>query len=322
MRRFVIFGAVIAAVVLIWSAGWLYLSNEIRNQVELLAQNDGYEATQVTCGELAVGGYPFRFNLTCSAATVVSGDVTARIPTIEAAALIFQPTLYHVRAIGPMTIEDAFLGGRNEVTWINFEGSLRLADWKRIGRLSVIADNVAWNDTLVTTTLVGSATHAELHLVDVPEKHDATTGRAALEGYAHLAGTAMPAWKVANGEITAAVEVSALPDNLMALPFDPWQDWQAAGGRLAITEIKGVEGEDTITVTGDLALNAEAFPEGIIEIASKGIVERSTELVAPEMLPLIFGSPGEDGTYRQRLTIANGYVFVGMLPAFAFGPFF
>ena len=32
MRRFVIFGVVIAAVVLIWSAGWLYLSSEIRSR--------------------------------------------------------------------------------------------------------------------------------------------------------------------------------------------------------------------------------------------------------------------------------------------------
>lgn len=221
MRRFVIFGAVIAAVVLVWSAGWLYISNEVRTQVRLLAQNDGYAAPQVTCGTLDVAGYPFRFNLTCAGATVVSGDITVGVPTIEVAALVFQPTLVHVRAIGPATIEDAFLGGQNEVTWTNLEGSIRATDWKRLGQLSIVADSVTWSDTLVSRTLLGSATRAELHLVDVPAKHDETAGRAALEGYVLLDGTAVPAWTVANGKVTATVEVSGLPDNLFALPADP-----------------------------------------------------------------------------------------------------
>lgn len=322
MRRFVIFGAAIAILVLIWSGGWLYLSNEIRNQVTRLGAGDGYAAPKVTCGQLDIGGYPFRFNVTCGEATVVLGDLTVALPRVEAAALVFQPTLFHMRAVGPATIEDAFLGGKNEVAWSNLEGSLRVADWSRIGRLSLVADNVAWSDTLVTETLLGSATRAEVHLVDVAARHDATAGLATVEGYALLAGAVVPAWTVADGDLTATIEVTNLPDNLMALPADPVRAWQAAGGKIALTEIKGVEGDDTITVTGDLALNAEGLAEGSIEIASKGIAERSSAFLAPEMQPMIFGNVGEDGLNRQRLMIANGVLFLGMLPALAFAPFF
>jgi hypothetical protein len=322
MRRFVIFGAAIAAVVLIWSAGWLYLSSEIRSQVTLLGEADGVTAPKVTCGNLDIAGYPFRFNLTCTEATVVTGDLTFALRRVELAALIFQPTLYHTRAIGPMTVEDAYLGGKNEVTWTNLEGSLRIADWKRIGRLSIVGDDVAWSDTLVTETLLGSAKHAEVHLVDVAEKHDASAGRATLEGFARFDGTVIPAWMVAAGNLTATVEVSRLPDNLLVLPADPVRDWQAAGGKIALTEIKGLEGEDSITVTGDLALNAAGLAEGTIEIASKGIAERSSALLAPEIQPLLFGVTGDDGISRQRLMLANGVLFLGMLPAFAFPPLF
>jgi hypothetical protein len=322
MRRFVIFGAAIAVFIALWSAGWLFISNEIRNQIGLLAQGDGQSQPKLTCARLDVGGYPFRFNVTCAEATVVSGDVTVTLSQVEAAALVFQPTLFHLRAVSPATIEDAFLGGQNEVAWTNLEGSLRIADWKRVGRLSLVADDATWSDTLVTETLLGSATRTELHLVDVPSKHDAATGRANLEGYVLLREIAVPAWTVANGELTATVEVSSLPDNLVALPPDPVRDWQAGGGRIAITEIKGTEGEDTITVTGDLGLNAMGLAEGTIEIASKGIAERSSAFLAPEMRPLIFGSVDEDGLNRQRLMIANGVLFLGMLPAFAFAPFF
>ena len=45
-------------------------------------------------------------------------------------------------------------------------------------------------------------------------------------------------------------------------------------------------------------------------------------MLAPEMQPLIFGAPGDDGTSHQRLTIANGVLFLGMLPAFGFAPLF
>jgi hypothetical protein len=321
MRRFVIFGAVIAAVVLIWSAGWLYISNEIRTQVTILGTTDGYAAPKVTCGTLDIGGYPFRFNLACANATIVSGDLTFALPRIEAATLVFQPTLFHMRAVGPMTAEDAFLGGKNRIDWTNLEGSLRLTDW-RIGRLSILADTVAWSDTLVTETLIARTPHLELHLADIPGQHDDAAGLASLAGWLQADSLTFPAWAVNDGFITAAVELSKLPDDLRAISADPIRDWQAAGGRIALTEIKGFEGDDTVTITGDLGLTDAGLAEGTIEIASKGIVERSEGLVAPEMQPLIFGAAGDDGTYRQRLTIANGVIFVGMLPAFGIPPLF
>jgi hypothetical protein len=161
-----------------------------------------------------------------------------------------------------------------------------------------------------------------LHLIDVPAKHDTTSGRATLEGFVLLDGSAIPAWTVADGDLTATIEIANLPDNLLALPADPVRDWQSAGGRIAITEIKGVEGDDTITVTGDLSLSDQGLAEGTLEIASKGIAERSSAFLAPDMQPMIFGNVGEDGLNHQRLMIANGVLFLGMLPAFAFAPFF
>jgi hypothetical protein len=179
-----------------------------------------------------------------------------------------------------------------------------------------VADNLSWSDTLVTETLLGSATRAEVHLVDVPAKHDATAGRATLEGYLLLDGTAIPAWTVTDGDLNATIEVTNLPDNFTALPPDPIRDWQAAGGAIAITEIKSVEGADNLAITGNLKLNAEGFAEGTIDLATQGIAERASAFLAPEMIPLFFGTAGDDGISRQTFIIANGMVFLGMLPAF------
>ena len=195
-----------------------------------------------------------------------------------------------------MTIDDAYLGGKNEVSWQNLEGSLRIADWTRIGRLSLVADNAAWSDTLVTETLIGSANRAELHLVDVPGEHDARRPRDARGLPAARRRRDPRLDRHRRRSHRDRRRSPRLPDNLLALPADPIRDWQAAGGRIAITEIKGTEGDDTITVTGDLGLNADGLAEGTIEIASKGIAERTTSMLAPEMQPLIFGAPGDDGT--------------------------
>lgn len=321
MRRFVIFGAAIAAVVLIWSAGWLFISNEVRTQVGVLALNDGYAAPRLTCATLEIGGYPFRFNATCTGVTVVVSDYTIEAPRVEAASLIFQLGLYHARVEGPALVKDAYLGGQSRIEWQNLEGSLRL-NGGRIGRLSLIGADLAWSDTLMTETLVASAATGELHLVDVPEKYDTATHRAVLAGYLSLNGAAIPAWTVANGDLTASVEVSAVPDTLETAGPDALREWQAAGGKLSITEIKASEGEDIATITGEIALNAEGLAEGNVELASRGILERSAGLVPPEIQPIVFGAPGDDGTYRQRFTITNGVAFAGMLPVFGFSPQF
>jgi hypothetical protein len=322
MRRFVIFGAVIAVIVAIWSAGWLVIAGQIRTEVDRLALNDGQTAPRLACGTLNVAGYPFRFNITCADATITAGDLSFALPRIEAAALVFQPTLYHVRGASPLTVKDAFLGGENRIAWTSLEGSLRLADWSRLARLSLVADEAAWADTLVTETLIGSATRAELHLIDVPARHDPAAGRAVLEGYLLLDGTAIPSWTVADGDLTATVELTGLPDSLLALPADPLRDWQAAGGALTITEIKAWEGEDTVTVTGEMSLSAEGLANGTIEIVSQGVANRTAAAMPPELQPLIFGFPGEDGTSRQRLSFTNGLLIIGMLPILQIPPLF
>ena len=83
-----------------------------------------------------------------------------------------------------------------------------------------------------------------------------------------------------------------------------------------------MDGEDSATITGEIALNAGGLAEGNIELASRGLLERSASLVPPEIQPILFGSPGDDGTYRQRFTITNGVAFAGMLPIFGLGPQF
>ena len=59
-------------VVLAWSAGWFFIAGQIRHQVELLALADGESSPQVQCGELDIGGFPFRFDIDCAKADPIN----------------------------------------------------------------------------------------------------------------------------------------------------------------------------------------------------------------------------------------------------------
>ena len=83
-KRIIILGGVVVAVIVLWSVAWVVLAGVVRQNVEALAQADGVTTPQVTCQGLDVGGFPFRFDVDCQTARVVSGDVAVDVPGIRA----------------------------------------------------------------------------------------------------------------------------------------------------------------------------------------------------------------------------------------------
>jgi hypothetical protein len=195
------------------------------------------------------------------------------------------------------------------------EASVRLTDW-RIARASVVVDGPVLTDTLAGETEVGRAEHAEFHLVDVPEAHDAAAHTAALEVFTTVTGLSAPALAIEGGQGTIEAEVTGLPDDVRAFGDpEPLRRWQAAGGQLEVTSAKGNDADQSFDVSGTLALDAGGRPDGQLSIASKGLVEGLQGLVPPELQGLILGSPAEDGSYKQVVTLKSGVVFSGIVPA-------
>ena len=185
-KRIIILGSLVLLVVLGWTGAWFFIAGQLRQQIELQALADGETAPQLVCGELDIGGFPFRFDVECATASLVSGDLLVEIPYLRASAMAYRPTHLLGAASGPIAISDAFTGTRQEVNWTQSEASLRLENW-RIARLSIIADGVTWTDQLFGDTLIAEADHVEAHLLDMPELHNAEAGRAAIVEYQHIA---------------------------------------------------------------------------------------------------------------------------------------
>lgn len=321
MRRFVIFGAVILAVILTWTAGWFYFAGLVRTQIAALGEGDGVAEPKVTCGTLNVGGYPFRFNVSCIDASITSGDVTGTFGELRASVLVYQPTHAEVLAMAPLTLTDAFTGSRSTLDWATLSGSVRIDNW-RIGRISVVGEGLSWTNALANDALIANAGHVEAHLLDIPERHDAGAGLAALAGYAKIAGLTAPGAEITAGDSELEFELNNVPDDVRAIGEDILRRWQAAGGNLKLVGLRGSDQDNSFEVTGDVRLDTAGRPEGTVDITSHGLVERIEAMVPEGLRGAVLGAPQDDGSYRQTLMLTNGVVFSGLLPVGAVPPLF
>lgn len=336
MRRFAVLLAAIILVVALWTGGWFWAAGEIRNQVGLLAQNDGETDPKITCGTLNVSGFPFRFDIECVDGTLVDHDLTYTLAGLRTSVLVYNPTHALVSAKAPLTIADAFSGAQSRVDFTGLQASARLATrdifegltgvgW-RIANISAVADGVAWNDTVVGDVLRMSADHIEAHLLDLPEGRDKSAQTAALGAYASVANLSLPLLQVTNAQSTLEAKIDQLPDDLMALAApDAIRAWQARNGKLTLVKFQGSQADpdEKFEVTGEVGLGPTGLANGTISYTTKGILDR---LLAPTVPPIqvaaFKGMPHPDGTSSNTLAIADGkvtlagFLLLELLPAF------
>ena len=329
MKKIVILLLLVVLVAGAWTAGWFYAANEVRATIAGLGSGDPERS--VTCEELAVTGYPFRIDVDCRGATLVEGDVTTTLAALRASVLVYNPTHAILSAQSPATFADAFTGSRSRLEFASARASIRLraenplaalqGEDVRLERASLAATGVAWVDTLATELPLASADELEVHLLDVPEQHDADRGLAALAAYATASGVDAPGFAIVDAETSLEAELSGVPDQLSDLTApDLLQRWQQADGQLRLFGLKGAAAEDFIEATGTLTLDSAARPEGQIKVDSRGVVERLGDLVPPEWQGLVLGSPGDDGIYSQTLTLRGGIVLSGLVPVATLPP--
>src|SRR5690606_11532632 len=156
---------------------------------------------------------------------------------------------------------DAFTGARSRLDFAAAEASLRLtsddllaglggAGW-RLARASLTASDLTWTDTLTGERPIGSADRLEVHLLDIPEQHDAEAGTAAIAAYAALHAFAIPGLAISGGDANLEAELTGLPDDLRRFD-DPalLAAWRDAGGMLTLVGFEARAGEDFLAASG------------------------------------------------------------------------
>lgn len=321
-KRIIILGSVVVGVIVLWSAAWFVLAGMVRQNVEALALADGVTEPRLTCENLDVRGFPFRFDVDCQTARIVSGDVVVEVPGIGASVRVYAPMHVVASAQGPLQVKDSFTGSRNSIAWSGLEASMRLSDW-RIARTSVLARDVVWSDMLFGNVVIAQSPLVELHLLDIPEQHDGERDLAALALYARAETLAWPGLTLTDADVEVQMEVSGLPDDVRN-----WGDpqllarMQQAGGALDIVAIHATDADSVLDAEGQLRLDAHGMLEGQVAITSKGVAERVGTLLTEPWRTLVLGTPAPDGSHANQLNFRAGGVFSGLVPIAAIPPLF
>ncbi|MBI4923745.1 MAG: DUF2125 domain-containing protein [Devosia nanyangense] len=322
MKRIIVLGAVVLLVIVLWSGAWFWAAGQATAYVKTLETADGVTTPRVACRSLGIGGFPFGFDLTCTGATIALADTSVTVSGLKAAALVYRPTFVLLFAQSPVTIADAFTGSQRRLDFADAEASARLDGW-RIGRVSLVVNAPVWNDVVLEDRLIARADRLEAHLIDVPAKHDAKAGLAALAEYAQIDGLVAPGLEIVSGKTIFEGEITNLPDDVRTYGDpDLLMRWQTAGGKFMLTGFKGDDIDSHFDVAGTLGLDTQGRVEGQLKLNSKGVVERLGPLIPEQFRGLILGGQAADGSYSQTVNIAAGVVFSGLVPAAVIPPLY
>lgn len=321
-KRIIILGSVIVAVVVLWSIAWFVGAGLIRQNIEAQAQADAVTQPRLTCEALHVGGFPFRYDADCQNAQITMEDIVVDVAGIRASIQVYAPTHLLASALGPLQLTNNFTGTRNSVQWSSLEASVRLGSW-RIARASVSGKDLVWSDTLMGETVIAQSPLAEVHLLDIPEQHDAERRTAALAIYAPIQDVSYPGMTLTNTSAEFELELSGLPDDVRnwgdaaLLPFI-----QQAGGALKIVRVHGTDAASVLDANGELKLDAQGMLDGTIAIKSTGVAERLGPMLAEPWRTLVFGTPEADGSFSNQIAFRGGGVFSGLVPIANVPPLF
>lgn len=335
LRKFLWLAIAVVVVVALWTFGWFWAAGELRQQVQLLADGDGEAKPKITCGSFTVTGFPFRLDAECRDGQVIDGDLTVTATALRASLLVYNPTHVIFSAHAPIAYADAFTGSQRRLDFSGLEGSARLTSgdllkglsgegW-RIARVSVVADDVAWVDTVASDIVEARAAHIEAHLIDMPEQHDATAGTAGLAAYVNAKTLDLPALQVTGGELSLDAEATKLPDDLRALTSaDAIRRWQAAGGTLKLVKLAGSQPQpdERFEITGDATLTPAGLVQGQVNYTTKGVLDRLAAFVPPLQLVALKGAPAVDGSFSNALSIDNGVIRLIGVPLLQLPPAF
>lgn len=319
MRKFLALGLAVLVVLALWSGGWFWAESELRRQIETLANADGETSPRVTCGTLAVTGFPFRFDVDCEEVALTYGDHDITLSGLRASVLAYNPTHVIFSARPPYSMANAFTGSQSRFDFTSLEGSARVTardifaglsgeGW-RIARVSLLASGVAWYDTVLEDLLQAKAESAELHLMDEPERHDPKAGTAALALYASVTGLDVPALSIASGQSSLEAELTGLPDDLRLLDTPaPLQDWQKRGGELKLVRFTGNQPtpDESFDVTGTASLTAAGLVNAQLAYTTRGVFDHLAGMLPTTTLAMFRGAPAADGSFSNELNMVDG----------------
>ena len=285
-----------------WSGVWFYAAHRAEAAVATWLEREVQSGRVHGCGSRTVGGYPFRIEMRCKeprAEVRGGGEPTVlRARELLAVAQIYQPDLVIAEVYGPLTIASGQGPATHTADWTLLQVSVRgfLGAPERVS-LVLDAPKLQRADMPVGEMLA-SARRLEFH---ARRNAEADRANPVFDLVARASAATLPpapALAARPIDMDATGVVRGLKD-FEPKPFkERLREWQAAGGKLEITQSRVAQGDIVAVAKGQLGLNAQARIDGTIEITLAGL---------EQIVGLIFGS----GQSRMQAGVLTGLSILG-----------
>lgn len=287
-RRYI---ALLILVVLLfggWTGLWFYAAGKAEDAVEGWRAREAEAGRLYACGSQTVGGFPFRFELLCDAASALfqssQPPVELKSRGILIAAQIYQPSLLIGEFRGPLTVASPGQAPSAVVNWKLAQSSVRGSPASP-ERVSLIFDKPAVD----SMTNGGAQTVLRANRIEIHGRmaEGSAADRPVIEVALRLDGAVTPLLPAA-----AAQPVSASIDTVLRGLSDfspkPWPErfrqLQAAGGRIDIARARVQQGASLATGGGSLSINPNGRLEGQLRVTVAGLEPFLKSIGAQQMV--------------------------------------
>lgn len=271
-----------------WSWFWYAATEKAQATVEGWRAREAKAGRFYTCGSETYGGYPFRFELDCIAASALfqSNQPPVEVKTrgIMVAAQVYQPTLLITEFRGPLTLATPGQAPHLVVNWKSAQSSVRGTP-AAPERVSLVLDRPVIDgvNNGSTRTLLRAA-RAEIHgrLAE-----GSALSQPVIEVALRLAGAMAPDLHPVTAEPVDA-NIDTVLRGLNDFSARPWHERfrqiQAAGGRIDVTQARLQQGETIAVGNGSVSINANGRLQGQLRVTMVGLEQFLKQIGAQQMV--------------------------------------
>ena len=262
-----------------WSAFWFYAASKVDESADAWRAREAKSGRVYECAKRSLAGFPFRFEVSCSGASVAlvsqaagasQAPITAKLGEILVVAQVYDPKLLIAEFTAPATIS-----GPDQlaltVNWSKARSSI-------VGlpgppqRAAIVFDDPAIDRVNASVqTPLARAKHVELHarLADGSAQENPV-----IETVLQIAGGSLQELHPMLAQPFDA-DVRTLLTGLKDFSPRPWperfREIQAAGGHVEIVQSRIAQGDLVAVAAGTLGLNANGRIDGELQMTVAGI---------------------------------------------------
>ena len=277
-RSLVIAPVLLLIVAVAWSGFWFYAASKAEVAADAWAAREAKSGRVFDCAKRSIAGFPFRFEVQCSGASVSLASqtadkthFTAKLDNILVAAQVFDPRRVTAEFSAPATLTDDSTQTSFAVNWS--KGRSSVVGLPAVPQRASIAFDDPTIDRLDGSTQVPLARAKQVELQGNLAE-GSSSDRPIIETGMRIAQGSIQGLHPLLSELFDA-DVRAKVTGLADFKPKPWpqrfREIQAAGGHIEILQSRIQQGDTIAVATGVLGLTASGHLDGELEVTVAGL---------------------------------------------------